>query len=466
MFPVQRTDSAQPVVQPPPTGLQPRPAPWRKVLRQVLPTPPRAHARLPARGVWRAFVLLVAAPPVAVLAWAAAGTPQPSPAAMGVLAAGWLAGAAGLAWRLWRSQQGEAGALPQAWLAGAAHALRNRLAALGGATEVLATPAAETAVRERARAIAGQQLRQLAHLADNLAALAPHAQGAAATVQGAPQDLSALALAALDAQRPLAAAAGQLLLHATGPTPVQGEARALEQAVAGLLRHALRQLPVGAGLVLQVRAEPPEAVLTLRSDPRSRAAPPERAAPPPDDGDLGLALAHCTVARHGGRLSVAGGSDPAVELRLPLRAAGPRNGAVTARPAALRVMLVEDVAGVRDSVAAQLRGDGHAVSAHADGEAGLRSLLDEWPDAAVVDLSLPGLSGCALARGARRAGYGGRMVAIAGYEPSLERAEALRAGFDACLHKPVRASQLRQALAGRENRCGDSWLQPGHTKFR
>lgn len=449
MLRVPRTDSAQPALQPGPQGLQtpPAAAPWQQVLRQVLPAAEAAGSVLPTRAVRRGVLLMAAAPVVAGLVWLGAGAPPPSAGGLAWLGGLWLGWTAGVAWLLQRSVRASAAAAPADWLAVAAHALRNRLAALGGATEVLAAPLVEPAVRERARAIAGQQLRQLADLASNLAELAESTAGAD-RVHGAPLDLATLALAALDGQRPLAV--GQLLLHATQPAPVLGEPRALEQLLAALLRHALRQLPHGAGLVLEVRAEPPEAVLRLRSDRPAPALAPQRPAQPLDDPDLGLALAHCTAARHGGRLSILGGAEPAIELRLPLQPGAAPGVRAEARPrdAGLRLLLVEDVAGVRDSLAAQLRDEGHAVSAQADGEAGLRSLLAEWPDAAVVDLSLPGMTGCALARSARRAGYAGRMVAIAGYEPSQERSEALRAGFDTCLHKPVRASQLRQALAG------------------
>ena len=452
MLRVPRTDCAQPAVQPGPSDLPLRSAraPRQHVLRQGLPAADAAGAVLPVRAVGRAALALGAAPVLAGMVWFAAGAAPPSAAGLACAGGLWLGWTAAVAWMLWRSRRAVATA-PADWLAGAAHALRNRLAALGGATEVLAAPLADPAMRVRAHAIADQQLRQLVDLADNLAALAEASAPQASRGPGGPLDLASLALAALDTQRPLAAAAGQVLLHATQPAPVHGQARALEHAVAALLRHALCRLPVGAGLVLEVGAEPPQAVLRLRSDRVAPAAAPQQPAPPPDDPDLGLALARCTVAQHGGQLSIVGGADPAVELRLPLRsgAAPGGRGAARARGAAgLRLLLVEDVAGVRDSLAAQLRGEGHAVSAQPDGEAGLRSLLAEWPDAAVVDLSLPGMTGCALARGARRAGYAGRMVAIAGYEPSHEHAEALRAGFDVCLHKPVRASQLRQALAG------------------
>ncbi|GHC84492.1 hypothetical protein GCM10007320_28960 [Pseudorhodoferax aquiterrae] len=420
-------------------------------MRQGLPAADAAGDVLPVRAVRRALLLLGAGPLLAGLVWWAGGTAPPSAGALAWLGALWLGWTGGVAWLLRRSRRAEAVVTPAHWMGTAAHALRNRLAALGGATELLAVPDAAPALRARAHAIAALQLRHLADLAGNLAELAELAEAGAPGAHGGPGrplDLATLALAALDTQRPAAAAAGQLLLHATQPAPVLGEARALEQAVAALLRHGLGQLPVGAALVLEVRAQACEAVLRLRSDRSALVPTPQRAAPPTDDPDMGLVLAQSTVARHGGRLSIAAGAEPDIELRLPLHS-GASAGTRPRAAAGLRLLLVEDVAGVRDSLAAQLRGEGHAVSAQPDGEAGLRSLLAEWPDAAVVDLSLPGLSACALARSARRAGYAGRMVAIAGYEPSPERAEALRAGFDACVNKPVRTSQLRQLLASR-----------------
>lgn len=453
MLELPRPDSAQPTVPAGPAVPHARSphAPWQQVLRQGLPAADAAGDVLPVRAVRRALLLLGAGPLLAGLVWWAGGTAPPSAGALAWLGALWLGWTGGVAWLLRRSRRAEAVATPAHWMGTAAHALRNRLAALGGATELLAVPDAAPALRARARAIAALQLRHLADLAGNLAELAEADAPGVQPGPGRPLDLATLALAALDAQRTGAAAAGQLLLHATQPAPVLGDARALEQAVAALLRHGLGQLPAGAALVLEVRAEASEAVLRLRSDRPAPLHTAHRAAPPPDDPDMGLALAQCVVARHGGRLSIAAGADPDILLRLPLHRGAPAGGSAGARPraaAGLRLLLVEDVAGVRDSLAAQLRGEGHAVSAQPDGEAGLRSLLAEWPDAAVVDLSLPGMSACALARSARRAGYAGRMVAVAGYEPSHERAEALRAGFDACLNKPVRAGQLRQALAG------------------
>jgi CheY-like chemotaxis protein len=131
-------------------------------------------------------------------------------------------------------------------------------------------------------------------------------------------------------------------------------------------------------------------------------------------------------------------------------------GARTPRPppapvpggAPRRVVLVDDHADMRDAVEGLLALQGHTVCSAADGAAGLRLLLQEWPDAALVDIAMAGLDGLQLARQARAAGYAGRMVAMSGYGRPRAVQQARQAGFDAYLVKPVGGQALRAALDG------------------
>jgi DNA-binding response OmpR family regulator len=95
----------------------------------------------------------------------------------------------------------------------------------------------------------------------------------------------------------------------------------------------------------------------------------------------------------------------------------------------------------------KLEMDGHAVSTAADGLEGLAQLLKLRPEVSIVDIGLPGLTGFELARRARAAGYGGRMIAVSGYGQARDEREALMAGFDAYLVKPVDRNQLRASLS-------------------
>ena len=76
----------------------------------------------------------------------------------------------------------------------------------------------------------------------------------------------------------------------------------------------------------------------------------------------------------------------------------------------------------------------------------LDALREQHLDAAIVDIGLPGLDGFEVARSARAGGYAGRMVAVTGYGQAHSRRDALKAGFDAFLIKPVHAAQWRASL--------------------
>jgi CheY-like chemotaxis protein len=111
------------------------------------------------------------------------------------------------------------------------------------------------------------------------------------------------------------------------------------------------------------------------------------------------------------------------------------------------VLVVEDNDDVLAALRFKLELDGHSVSTAADGIEGLSRLLQQRPEVSIVDIGLPGLTGFELARHARAAGYAGRMIALSGYGAERDAHEALVAGFDAYLVKPVDRNQLRASLS-------------------
>jgi DNA-binding response OmpR family regulator len=110
------------------------------------------------------------------------------------------------------------------------------------------------------------------------------------------------------------------------------------------------------------------------------------------------------------------------------------------------VLLVEDNEDVRTALRAKLELDGHCVNTAADGVDGLARLLELRPEISIVDIGLPGLTGLELARHARAAGYGGRMIALSGYGHQRDVRKAMVAGFDDYLVKPVDRAELRASL--------------------
>jgi len=164
---------------------------------------------------------------------------------------------------------------------------------------------------------------------------------------------------------------------------------------------------------------------------------------------IGLTLVRRLVELHGGTVTAEssdGGSRFTVEL--PCVAAPSRPEGDTLPPSRRRrVLVIEDNPDVLAALRSKLELDGHTVSTAADGVEGLTRLLRQQPEVSIVDIGLPGLTGYEIARHARAAGYAGRLIALSGYGQERDRSDALVAGFDGYLVKPVDRVQLRASLS-------------------
>jgi len=83
--------------------------------------------------------------------------------------------------------------------------------------------------------------------------------------------------------------------------------------------------------------------------------------------------------------------------------------------------------------------------------AGLQAIADQRPDVALIDLGLPEIDGCEVARRVRadKACRSIRLVALTGYGRDEDRRAVLQAGFDAHLVKPVQPDDLSRVLSSR-----------------
>jgi len=108
-----------------------------------------------------------------------------------------------------------------------------------------------------------------------------------------------------------------------------------------------------------------------------------------------------------------------------------------------RVLIADDVRDSADTVALLLAEKGYDARAVYDGNA-VVELAEKWqPHCAVLDLSLPGMSGFDLARHLRRKfGASIRLVAYTGWGAAGDRDKAMDAGFDAVVVKPGDALDL------------------------
>lgn len=164
---------------------------------------------------------------------------------------------------------------------------------------------------------------------------------------------------------------------------------------------------------------------------------------------------------HGGSLTAQSsgeGRGSEFVMRLPLT--GPENGAggerrreVTAAApgdtTVHRILVVDDLVEVAEDMACLLReGLGHDVRTAHDGPAALAAARDFRPELVLLDIGLPGTSGYDLARRLRReAGLEHiLLVALTGYGQEEDRRQALEAGFDHHLVKPVGLESIRPLL--------------------
>ena len=115
----------------------------------------------------------------------------------------------------------------------------------------------------------------------------------------------------------------------------------------------------------------------------------------------------------------------------------------------LHILVIEDDEDARDALVGALALRGHATSGAADGPSGLARAAELAPDVIVVDIGLPGLDGCEVARRLRALPLGGSgiLIALSGYGQAEMRERALASGFDAYLVKPITARELLQRLA-------------------
>jgi CheY-like chemotaxis protein/two-component sensor histidine kinase len=177
---------------------------------------------------------------------------------------------------------------------------------------------------------------------------------------------------------------------------------------------------------------------------------------------LGLPIVRSLVEMHGG--SVAAGSAGAgqgsrLTVLLPLvdAPAGSHPAPLLASTLqAGRILVVDDNRDAADTCAALLEMSGYTVRVAYTPEAALEVLQQFSPDAAILDIGLPGMSGFALARlmKAPPLSYRGKLVALTGYGQASDRAASSAAGFDAHLTKPAAPQELLDLVESLRSSAG------------
>jgi PAS domain S-box-containing protein len=356
------------------------------------------------------------------------------------------------------------------FLAMLGHELRNPLAPMRNALHMLKSAKATTTMRERARDIMERQLDQLVRLVDDLLDVSRIVRGKV-ELQTATIDLREPVLRGRETAQPVLDAHGHDvdLQLPEAPVWVQGDMVRLSQVVANLLTNAAKYTGAEGSIALVLREQGDSAVLSVRDTGAGIPADllprifdlfvqgdrtPERA-----QGGLGigLTLVKRLVTMHGGtvRAESAGpgqGSEfvatlPTVPALRPAEAGAGTMGVAASH--AWRILVVDDNVDACESIALILETFGYETRCLYDGPAVLPGVQQWRPDAIVLDIGLPGMSGLEVAAELRQHAAFARvpLIALTGYGQEDDRSRSREAGFDLHLTKPVEPAKLLQVLS-------------------
>jgi CheY-like chemotaxis protein len=165
---------------------------------------------------------------------------------------------------------------------------------------------------------------------------------------------------------------------------------------------------------------------------------------------IGLALVRALVELHGGNISAASmgldrGSEFTLQLPLFIDAAASTDAAQAAAPiepavqVRRNILIADDNQDALESLALMLRLEGHEVHCASDGEEALALAGQRRPEIVVLDVGMPKLDGCEVARRIRAESWGREavLVALTGWGQEVDRRRSREAGFDMHLVKPV-----------------------------
>ena len=359
----------------------------------------------------------------------------------------------------------EAGRAKDQFLAVLGHELRNPLAPIAMALQLMAIRGEpDTAPQRR---VIERQVAHMTRLVDDLLDLS-RITGKRLAMRLAPVRLAEVIEQATDAIRPLLAGR-RLQVDIEPPAAaawVSGDEARLGQVFNNLLGNALKfttadgRIEVRAAVVGDaVEVEVRDDGLGMSAEVVQHAFEPffqERQGSDRSRGGLGLGLTivKSLVEMHGGSVAAASegpGRGSRLLVRLPLASAA---GDVAAGPVQQaaggsgKVLVVDDNRDAADTTASLLELSGYETRVAYDPAAALALLDDYAPGVAILDIGLPGMSGYELARRLRTHPNGATclLVALTGYGQSDDVAQAMRNGFAAHLAKPVPADVLLQRL--------------------
>ena len=357
-----------------------------------------------------------------------------------------------------------------AFLATLSHELRNPLAPIRNAAEVLASPRLTPMQMRWTQSVIQRQSAHMASLLDDLLELTRITQG---KLQLRKQTCSMRSVieAAVETARPLLEKKKhELLIRVPDDIPpFMADPVRLAQAVSNLLTNAAKYTDAGGRIELSTRLDER---LTIAVQDNGIGIPAEQlerlftmfsqipSAIGRSEGGLGvgLALVKGLAELHGGTAeaqSEGTGKGSRFLITLPFDAGAESEPSLEKGPAVLpfwklRVLVADDNRDAADSLSMLLSMEGYEVRTVYGGRAAIAAAETFRPDVALLDIGMPEVNGYAAAKAIRqqRGGVDICLVAITGWGQQEDKRRALEAGFATHVTKPVDPNLLRDLLRG------------------
>jgi len=361
------------------------------------------------------------------------------------------------------------------FLAMLAHELRNPLAPIRNALEIMRLTPGDQDVISGATDVAERQVDQMVRLVDDLLDVSRVSRGRM-TLQTARIELASAMHHAVRAATAMVERKGQHLTVSLPDEPIylNADPVRLGQVLANLLNNASKYSHEGSNLGLTFERSKDNAIIRVRDDGIGIApdkllsvfemfmqvdTAPERAA---GGLGIGLTLVKTLVELHGGSIEAhSDGIGHGSEFVICLPALGDMILPVATEPApdrpsqARRVLIVDDNRDAASSLALVLKLTGHTTRTGFDGEQAVAMAATFRPDVLLLDIGLPKMNGYDACREIRQQPHGKEilMVALTGWGNEEDQIKSRAAGFDHHLMKPVDHAVLARLLA-------DLTLQP------
>jgi PAS domain S-box-containing protein len=358
------------------------------------------------------------------------------------------------------------------FLAMLAHELRNPLAPISAAAEVLDTFALDEKLTKRTSQIISRQVKHMTALVDDLLDVSRVTRGLV-TISKNPLDLKSVVYNAVEQVRPFIEAQRHHLLFdlAAETAYVVGDQKRLVQIVTNLLNNAAKYTPEGGEINIRLKVDAD--MLTLSIEDNGIGIPADlqprvfdlftqadRTSDRTQGGlGIGLALVKNLTELHGGKISCFSdgkgkgsqftvflprhlvAQDAALDMRENLLKTVQSNSP-------LRILVVDDNADAAQMLALYLEALGHHVLIEHSSKRALACAKLKRPDVCILDIGLPEIDGNELARQLRTEKETAHafLIAVTGYGQEQDKHNAIAAGFNQHLVKPVDVSKLADLL--------------------